>query len=212
LSRDSAAGPLYAAWLQDLTNDFFAERVPQEARTDRGDLRNMGVLLAELQNPTAAIMGDQPRQKRDELVKATFAKAVERTKKLLGDDPSKWQWGKLHTAVLEHPLASFGKEYAEAFNLKAVSRGGDVNTPNNTRHDENFRQVHGASYREVFDLADWDRGVATSVPGQSGQPGSPHYDDLLPLWAEGQYFPLAYSRQKVEEVAKSRLTLQPSSK
>ena len=63
---------------------------------------------------------------------------------------------------------------------------------NNTRHDDKFRQVHGASYRQVFDLADWDRGLATSTPGQSGQPGSPHYGDLLPLWAEGEYFPLAY--------------------
>ena len=39
------------------------------------------------------------------------------------------------------------------------------------------RRRHG-----LFDLADWDRGLATSAPGQSGQPGSPHYDDLLPLW------------------------------
>jgi penicillin amidase len=59
-------------------------------------------------------------------------------------------------------------------------------------------------------LADWDRGVVTSVPGQSGQPGSPHYGDLLPLWAEGKYFPLAYSRQKVDQLAESRLMLQPA--
>jgi len=111
--------------------------------------------------------------------------------------------------AFEHPLASLGPSYAAAFNLGPVGRPGDVHTPNNTRHDDNFRQVHGASYRQVFDLADWDRGVATSVPGQSGQPGSPHYADLLPLWAEGKYFPLAYSRQKVEEVSRHRLWLRP---
>ena len=65
---------------------------------------------------------------------------------------------------------------------------------NNTRHDESFRQVHGATYRHLLDLADWDRGLATSAPGQSGQPGSPHYADLLPLWARGEYFPLVFSR------------------
>ena len=59
------------------------------------------------------------------------------------------------------------------------------------------------------DLADWDRGMATSSPGQSGQPGSPHYDDLLPLWAEGKYFPLAYSPKKVEDVVQHRLRLLP---
>jgi penicillin G amidase len=209
LAPESGVAPLYAVWLQELSTAFFNERVPQEARTDRGDLRSTVVLLEELQRPTTAIMGEPPVAKRDELVRKTFAKAVERTKKLLGDDPASWRWGKLHTARLEHPLASLGSAFAEAFNLNAVARGGDVNSPNNTRHDDNFRQVHGASYREIFDLADWDRGVATSVPGQSGQRGSPHYADLLPLWAQGEYFPLAYSRQKVEQVAKHRLTLKP---
>src|SRR4029079_9597616 len=100
-----------------------------------------------------------------------------------------WRWDKLHTVSFEHPLASLGPEYAKALHLRPVRRGGDAHTPNNTRHDDNFRQIHGASYRQVFDLADWDRGVATSTPGQSGQPGSPHYDDLLPLWAARRYFP-----------------------
>jgi penicillin amidase len=50
------------------------------------------------------------------------------------------------------------------------------------------------------------------MPGQSGQPGSPHYTDLLPLWSEGTYFPLAYSRKKVEEATKNRLVLEPSKK
>jgi penicillin amidase len=51
--------------------------------------------------------------------------------------------------------------------------------------------------------------VATSVPGQSGQPGSPHYGDLLPLWAEGRYFPLLFSREKIEAASEERLILEP---
>ena len=90
-----------------------------------------------------------------------------------------------------------------------MARPGDIYTPNNTRYDESYQQIHGASYRHLFDLADWDRALATSAPGQSGQPGSPHYDDLLPLWARGEYFPLAYSRKKVEEVTQHRLWLKP---
>ena len=37
-----------------------------------------------------------------------------------------------------------------------------------------------------------------------------NYGDLLPLWAEGRYFPLLYSRGKVEEAAKNRLRLEPA--
>ncbi len=209
LSREAQAGPLYATWLQELTNTFYADRLPKDARTDRGDLRNVTILLAQLHDPTEPIWGSNATAKRDELVTKTFASAVQRTRKLLGDDPASWSWGKMHTVSFEHPLTTLGPAYAAAFNLGPVARPGDVHTPNNTRHDDNFRQVHGASYRQVFDLAAWDRATVTSVPGQSGQPGSPHYADLLPKWAAGEYFPLAFSRAKVEAVAKNRLRLEP---
>jgi penicillin amidase len=74
----------------------------------------------------------------------------------------------------------------------------------------NNRQTHGASFREIIDLADWDRSVATSTPGQSGQPGSPHYGDLLALWGSDQFFPLLFSRQAVERGTKHLLVLQPA--
>jgi len=209
LAADAKAGPLYAVWLQELMNTFYADRIPKDTRLDRGDLRSVTVLLAQLERPSAALLGPEPLAARDDLVRTTFAAAVARTKKLLGDDSNAWTWGKLHVAALEHPLAGLGPAYAEAFNLAPVPRPGDGNTPNNTRHDDNLRQIHGASYRQVFDLADWDQGLATSTPGQSGQPGSPHYADLVPLWAEGKYFPLAFSRGKVDEVTAHRLRLRP---
>ena len=34
--------------------------------------------------------------------------------------------------------------------------------------------------------------------GQSGLPWSPHYRDLAPLWLKGEYFPLLYTKAKVE--------------
>ena len=91
-----------------------------------------------------------------------------------------------------------------------VSRPGDEYTVNATGYPEHsFDQVSGASYREILDLDAWDRSVAVNVPGQSGQPGSPHYSDLIPLWSEGKYFPLLYSREAVEKQATDKLVLQP---
>jgi penicillin amidase len=209
LSREAKAGPLYAVWLQELRTALYGDRMPADARLERSDLRSITVMLKQLSTPEVAWFGAEPAKARDELVRKTLALAVARTKKLQGDDIEQWSWGRLHTATLAHPLASLGAAYAKAFNLGPVARPGDANTPNNTRHDDNFQQVHGATYRHVLDLADWDRGLATSAPGQSGQPGSPHYDDLLPLWAEGRYFPLAFSRAKVESVASHRLQLRP---
>ena len=209
LSQTAQAAPLYAVWMQELLAAMYALHARMEETQDRGDLRSVQVILEQLQNPTVAWFGANPASRRDTLLGDTLARAVDRTKKLLGEDPATWQWGRLHTATFHHPLESLGPEHALAFNLGPVPRSGDANTPLNTRHDKDFQQVHGATYRHVLDLADWDRGMATSAPGQSGQPGSPHYGDLLPLWAEGQYIPLAFSRSKVEDVTQHRLLLVP---
>jgi penicillin amidase len=38
----------------------------------------------------------------------------------------------------------------------------------------------------------------TNAPGQSGDPRSPFYDNLLEGWARDQSFPMVYSREQVE--------------
>ncbi len=74
----------------------------------------------------------------------------------------------------------------------------------------NLTGQSGASFREIIDLSDWDNSVGTNVPGQSGQPGSPHYDDLVSLWANGEYFPLLFSREAIVENTANLLTLRPA--
>ena len=72
-----------------------------------------------------------------------------------------------------------------------------------------FRVTSGASFRMVLDVGNWDASVAINTPGQSGDPFSPHYRDLAPLWAAGEYVPLLYSREAVERNARSVIRLTP---
>ena len=58
-----------------------------------------------------------------------------------------------------------------------------------------------------MDVADWDRSLVTNVPGQSAQPGSPYYNNLLPLWANDTYFPLVFSRTRVQQESAQKLLL-----
>ena len=51
--------------------------------------------------------------------------------------------------------------------------------------------------------------VVTNVPGQSGQPASPYYDNLLPLWASDTYFPLVFSRARVNDASAHTMRLNP---
>jgi penicillin amidase len=209
LTRDSPAGALYGVWLRELLDNLYRPHVPQELLAGVATQERVPVLLAALEKPAAQWFGDDPTAGRDRLLREAFESAVKRLGTLISADSTSWTWGKLHTLTFRHPLAGLSDAHAKAFSLGPLGRPGDGLSPNATRSDDKFQQVNGATYRHVFDLADWDLGVATSAPGQSGQPGSPHYADLLPLWAEGQTFPLVYSRQRVEEVTAHKLLLTP---
>jgi penicillin amidase len=200
LGKNSAAAALYELWLRRLTARFIETLpVPPEAREvldRRMNHRHIFNLLAK-----------EPAAKRHGLLLRTLQEAAQEAERTLGEETESWRWGALHGIRLRHPLA-LDAERRKLFDLPPVERGGDSNTVNNTG-GSGFRQTSGASYRQILDLADWDRSVATSVPGQSGQPGSPHYADLLPLWADGKYFPLAYTRAAVEKYTQNILILQP---
>jgi penicillin amidase len=48
-----------------------------------------------------------------------------------------------------------------------------------------------------------------NTPGQSGQPGSKFYGNLLQPWADNEFFEFAFSREAVEKAAAHRLRLTP---
>ncbi|HWM94313.1 MAG TPA: penicillin acylase family protein [Thermoanaerobaculia bacterium] len=211
VSKDSAEAALYEVWLTRIAEGF-ETRLPEGVRPLLERALSGVRLLPFLKSPAPRWFGrwsgDDPRAGRDALLLASLREALAETRKQLGDDPAKWRWGALHRTGFRHPLATTD-ERRELFGLPSYEIGGDGSTVHLTA-GENFAVAHGASFREILDVADWDRSVATSVPGQSGQPLSPHYGDLLPLWAEGRYFPLLYSREKIEAASRERLVLEPA--
>jgi penicillin amidase len=115
----------------------------------------------------------------------------------------------LHYIKFRHALDQLPGA-ASVTDLGPLPRSGDGNTVGATGwYGGSFEQIAGASYREILDVADWDRSFAINTPGQSGQLGSPHYSDLLPLWQDWQYFPLSYSREAVEKNTTNELVLEP---
>ncbi len=79
-----------------------------------------------------------------------------------------------------------------------------------TWRPRDFRVTAGASFRMVLDVGNWDASRVINSPGQSGDPASPHFRDLFPLWAKGEYVPLAYSHKAVEEATQTVIVLTPA--
>lgn len=207
LARDSAAAALYEVWRQKLQTNFANHIVPAEAKSLVGPASLLRTMLRVLRNPADKTFGANPQVKASLLMSESLNEAFSDLKGRLGPDMKRWRWGDLHLAEFKHPLSTDDSRRA-VFDLKPVSRGGDGNTVNATG-GARFSQRSGASFREILDLSDWDKSVAINVPGQSAQPESPHYGDLLPLWADGKYFPLLFSRETIQRNAAERLLLEP---
>jgi penicillin amidase len=154
--------------------------------------------------------GPDPIAGRDAVLRASLTGAVTDLTERLGPDMTAWQYGqeKFKHVLVHHPLSAAVDEATRAkLDVGPAPRGGYDSTLNNTgRHDN---QTSGASFRVILDVANWDNSIATSSPGQSGDPNNPHYRDLFELFVRHQYFPLFYSREKVESVTETRTMLEP---
>jgi penicillin G amidase len=119
-----------------------------------------------------------------------------------------WAWGqRTHKHLtLTHALSDLvSDEQRRRINLGPVARGGNGETVNVT--GSGLNQEHGATFRIVVDTEDWDRTMGINSPGQSADPDSPHYRDLFSLWAENGYFPVFFSRDRIEQVTEKKVVL-----
>jgi penicillin amidase len=164
-------------------------------------------------NPSGTSGGQtmpDPIAGRDELLTRSLYEAVAELTKKLGPDESRWHWGqeKYHHALIRHPLAGIATpEMRAKLNVGPAPRGGDSYTVSATGGGDN--QTSGGSLKIIADTENWDNSLGLNNPGQSGDPASPHYRDLFEIWSRGRYFPIFYSRGKVESVTEASQMLTP---
>jgi penicillin amidase len=205
LTRDSAAAAIYEVAWREICSALARRLAGAHSAHYQGIAPHTAQRLLADADPE--LFGGQGAVARDALLLEAFRAAHRQLAVRLGSDSATWSWGALHTMRFRHPLDQLPG--AADFDRGPLPRPGDGYTVNATWFDDSWQQTDGASYRQILDSADWDRSLAVNTPGQGGTPGTRHYDDLLPLWDTGRYFPLSYSRAAVERVTTERLTLAP---
>ena len=155
--------------------------------------------------------GPNPTEGRDRLLIECLEQALADLTARLGEDMENWRYGqeRYHHVRIRHPLSeAVDDKLRLRLDLGPVPRGGNNHTVNKT--SSGYNQTSGASFRLIADCSDWDLSLGTNTPGQSGNPDSPHYRDLFDSWAAGRFFPVFFSRPKIESAARSRLRLLPA--
>ena len=148
---------------------------------------------------------------RDALLARSLAESARWLRGRLGDDPARWRWGNLHAARFGHALG-MRKPLDRVFDRGPFPVGGDADTLCQfafSPGDPYGANSNAPSYRQIIDLGDLSRSVAVLAPGQSGQIGSRHYDDMIAPWLAGEYHPMLWTREQVERAAEAKLTLTP---
>jgi penicillin amidase len=216
---DSAAATIWELFVAEIWRRIVKARAPNawDYALGRGfaSLLPITTFAAGRGSKVIALLREQPEGWFDagwqnEMADALTA-VVTRLTSDYGSDPSGWAWGRLRTLTLRHPLGRV-RRLAPLFNRGPYPWGGDGNTISQAgmtplRHLGNPLVI--ASLRAVIDVGAWDASRFALPGGQSGNPFSPHYDDMLGLWQRGEGVPIAWSRQAIEAASVSCLTLSP---
>ncbi|MGC9397222.1 MAG: penicillin acylase family protein [Anaerolineae bacterium] len=204
MHADSAAALVYEIFAHQLITMLLAK--PLEGHYLFGET-TWGWLEKVLAEPHSHWFDLGHGETRDEVMRLALAETLAYLQKEFGPDPADWAWGKLHQIIYNHPLGG-SKLLAPCFNRGPYPVSGNGHAVCAT-HQRNFdsHTFGGPPYRMIVDLGDVRNSVSLLTPGQSGQPGSPHYDDQIAAWSAGEYHPMLFIREDVEHEMQHRLRL-----
>ncbi len=143
-------------------------------------------------------------------IREAFSAAIDWLVRKQGDDPRNWEWGRLHTLGATHPAARTPLQHV-MFDIPPSPHQGGASTLANAGYGlgGSFTTRSGASYRFLADLGASGGAQAVCWPGQSGQPGSPHYADQVDAYLDDQIYDVPFGDEPPQPSG-AGITLVPS--
>lgn len=211
LDAGASQAALFEVWVTTHLTPLLYEEVAVGGKVAPAlQVRDIQSALDAMERPEHWFAGDAPSV-RDGLVQRSLEAAWNDLAARFGPDPAGWEWGKLHKLALKHLASGAFPDEAERFDIAPIGLGGSGSTVGCAVYrPDDFAVTVGASVRMVLDVGGWDNSVFINLPGQSGDPDSPHYRDLAESWSRFAYKPLAYSREAVDRATVSRIALEPA--
>lgn len=206
LSPNSIPAGIYVAWEKEVDDAVWEAVVPEEAKAYLSGIQFTKVLEI-LEKPEE---WDMTATQRDELLTQAFSKAIQHLTEGLGENMEGWVYGQEDYKHVEfkHPLSwAVNDSIRKIIEVGPAPRGGNSYTVGNTSGNDNQRS--GATFKVIIDTGDWDQALAANSPGQAGNPLGAFYRNLFEMWAGDRYFPLLYSKEKVERASRTKINLEP---
>lgn len=220
LNRESQAASvfeiLYRKVAEILVKDDLPEELYRSLLGERKMIENLmeNVLFSE----NSLWIDDQntpePETWNDIVIRA-FYETVDELTQELGPDVENWNWEKLHTFTISHPLGVV-KMLDNAFKLNrgpfGVPGSYHTVTPFSYSYTNLYHTNHGASQRHIFDLSNWDNSQTIIPTGTSGIPASDFYLDQTEMYLENHYRNTTFSKSGVMKKNRFKMKLVPEIK
>ncbi|MEQ9438592.1 MAG: penicillin acylase family protein [Cyclobacteriaceae bacterium] len=115
-----------------------------------------------------------------DILQESFRAAGQKLDQWVEEQEEDYQWGDYKATSVQHMLQ------LAPFSVENVPVGGGRNivSANSSRH--------GASWKMVVALGEEVQAWGVYPGGQSGNPGSPFYTNMLDTWAKGRYYPMKF--------------------
>jgi penicillin G amidase len=120
-------------------------------------------------------------------------------------------WDRLHGARFSHPLGNIAFPFRWFFSKGPIPVEGDGTTLMRISWNrlKPFEAWEHPSWRQIFDVGEWDQSRVAMPTGQSGHPMSLYYFDQNDIWRTGQYRTQLFTRNAVAGTTRHRLYLVP---
>src|SRR5713101_3781817 len=187
MDPDKVEPLLFTAWLREFAHDVFLRRLG-DAAADYWDLK------PEVMNAVLTIHPEwcgEPKEKTescDALLSTALDAALAKLGRAYGPEMLQWQWGRAHIAQFANPVFSRIALLRDWVHLRVPTPGGfDTVNRGSTAIRDNahpYEQRFGAGLRIITDVASPADARMITAPGQSGNPLSPHFSDLLQRWRQ----------------------------
>jgi penicillin amidase len=213
MQRDRPEPLIYAAWLRALHRALYADELGEDlfraARTDE-----VGRLLQILNRSPSWC--DNIKTPDVETCEQTIGVALDEALKELsanyGRSIADWRWGNAHAALFRHRLLGGLPVIGSWVNgeipvdgwFHTLNRAGG--TPASSRP---YAAVHGATFRAVYNLESLDLSRFSIPMGQSGNPFSPYYANMLESWRDFRSLTLRGQQFDVERQSIGKFWLWP---
>jgi penicillin amidase len=214
---DSTSAAVFNAFWRHFLQNTFNDDMPEEKYYPDGGSRWNEVMRNMAKDSKDPFWDDKTTtdviETMEFVMKKSFADGVAELKDTYGRDISEWTWGEMHAATFRNSTLGDSGVFLidDLLNRGPFPVGGGEAIVNATGWSvkDGYETNWLPSMRQIIDLGNLNNSLTIHTTGQSGHAYHEHYDDMAPLWAGIQYYPMWWEQDSIIEDAEGHLILKP---